>query len=289
MDGAKLPDARKALTVLRDEWSTCQKCRLGERRLAGGYNFVFGTGYTRTIMFIGDGPNEESEFTGVPFVGSSGGVLRTLLARLGLKEYYLTNLVSCRSCEPMTNSSGALIQRKQGSVMVTMYKDELPIPAHYTACKPRLNEEVYIVDPTVIVGLGAKACEALVGRPINLARENGEARPIGIPGATYVPELTDKGQHWIRKVKGQVIQPIRQSEVRYHFVPTYHPRDVEKVMDDLGPGSLFSKFSRALREAIQTHDAYVAGAYGMEPTNRGQVSDLDLQHAVQEITQHEEA
>ena len=289
MEGVRLPDARKTLTVLRDEWSACQECALGKRRLAGGHKLVFGTGYTRTIMLVGDGPNEESEFTGVPFVGSAGGVLRTLLARLGLKEYYLTNLVACRSCEPMTNSSGVLVQRMQGSVMMTMYKDEPPLPAYCAACRPRLNEEIYIVDPTVIVGLGAKACEFLVGRTVNLARENGEARPISIPGATYVPELTEKGQHWIRKVKGQVVQPIRQSEVRYHFVPTYHPRDVEKVMDDLGPGSLFSKFSRALREAIQTHDAYVAGAYGMEPMNRGQVSDLDLQHAVQEIAQHEEA
>jgi uracil-DNA glycosylase len=249
---------------------------------------VFGIGYTRVIMFVGDGPNEEAEVTGVPFVGSSGGVLRTLLARLGLKEYYLTNLVTCRSCEPMTNSSGELIQRRQGSVMMTAYKDEPPIPAHVAACRPRLNEEIYIVDPTVIVGLGAKACEALVGRSVNLAKDNGEARPITIPGATYVPERTDVGQHWLRKVRGNIVQPIRQSEVRYHFVPTFHPRDVEKVMDDAGNGNVFGRFTRALREAIQTHDAYVAAAYGVEPINRGQVSDLDLQHAVQE-TQHEEA
>lgn len=285
--GAELPDARKSLAALRGEWLSCRKCDLGDRRLRGNHNFVFGVGYARSILFVGDGPDEQSEFAGVPFVGSHGGILRTLLSRLGLKEYYLTNLVACRSCAPMINSSGAIVQQKRGSVTLIMYKDEPPIPAHCAACGPRLNEEIYIADPTVIVGLGAKACEALVGRPVNLARESGEARHINIPGATFVPELTDKEQHWVRKVKGKVIQPIRQSDVRYLLVPTYHPRDVEKGMDDMGPGNIFGKFAHALRTAIQVHDGYLAAAYGSEPIQRGQVNDLDIQRSLQEMKNEE--
>jgi uracil-DNA glycosylase family 4 len=240
-----------------------------------GAHFVFGVGSTRSIMFIGDGPNEESEQLGEPFVGSSGAILRTLLQRLGLQDYYLTNLVACRSCTPQVNADGKLIETKRG----IMYKDEPPIPSHCAACRPRLNEEIYIADPTVIVGLGPKACEALTGRPVSLERENGEARPIGIPGGTWVPELTDKG-HWIRKVRGQLIQPVKQSVVRYHFVPTYHPRDVEKVMDDMGQNNVFGRFTKALRSAIRTHDSYLEGALGFVPIQRDQVTDVQLQRAL---------
>lgn len=283
-------DARKPLGQLQGEWSTCQRCPLGERRLHVGAHFVPGVGYPRSVMLIGDGPNEESEQIGAPFVGRSGGILRAILARLGLKEYYLTNLVACRSCVPQTNASGEPMQRRIGGVMTPVYKDETPIPAHIAACRPRINEEIYLVDPTVIVGLGPKVCEALTGRAANLARDNGEARPISIPGASRVAELTDKGA-WLRKVKGQWIQPVARSEVRYHFVPTYHPLDVERVMDDMSSNSVFNKFIAALRTAVQTHDAYLEGAYGMTPANRGQATDLDLQHVAQQEAQthHEEA
>ena len=274
MEG-NLPDARKRLGVLRDEWKDCQKCQLGVQRVTKGASFVFGVGSTRSIMFIGDGPSEEAEQLGEPFVGSSGAVLRTLLHKLGLQEYYLTNLVSCRSCTPQVNADGQLIQNKRG----IMYRDEPPIPAHCAACRPRLNEEIYIADPTLIVGLGPKACEALTGRPVNLERENGEARPIGIPGGTYVPEFTDKG-HWIRRVRGQVVQPVSQSVVYYHFVPTYHPRDVEKVMDDMGQNNVFSRFTKALRGAIRTHDAWLEGAAGFTAMQREPVTDAQLQQAL---------
>ena len=271
-------DARRPLSSLHEQWSTCQSCALGKQRLAAGRNFVHGIGSTRTIMFIGDGPDEDAEIVGAPFVGSAGGILRTLLARFGLREYYITNLVACRSCVPQTNSYGKPVMRRGGELM---YKDEPPLPAHCAACRPRLNEEIYLVDPTVIVGLGSKACEVLTGRPANLDRDSGEARPIAIPGATYTPDLTDKG-HWRRKTKGVWMQPVKLSTVQYHFVPTYHPRDVNRVLDDHGHGNVLEKFAHALRSAIATHDSYLEGAFNQMSPNRGQVTDLDLQHAIEQ-------
>ena len=84
-------------------------------------------------------------------------------------------------------------------VPVLRYKDEPPTPIHKNACRPRLLEEIYLVDPIVIVGLGGPACEALLGHSITITRDRGETSQIAIPGASYRPVLTEKRQQWLRK------------------------------------------------------------------------------------------
>jgi DNA polymerase len=270
MDVAVRPDARKTLPELREEWRSCVKCTLGERRLNVGGQFVFGQGVTNSIMLIGEGPGVEEEQEGTPFVGKSGTLLRRILERIGMDEVYITNLVACRSCVPQVDGSGQPVFRKnyQTKQMEPAYKDEPPTPPEYLACAPRLYEEIYLVDPIVIVGLGGKACEALLGKPITITRDRGDTHQISIPGASFTPNLTDKKQEWARKTKQGLVTPTNQNLVRYHFIPTLHPAYVIRKLEDQSPDSPFRQLVSDLRKALKTYETYRELVYGIVPTQR---------------------
>ncbi len=276
------PDARKSLPILRQEWSACVRCDLGQRRINMQTSFVFGEGTQRGIMFVGEGPGVEEEREGRPFVGRSGSLLRRVLMQLGLEDYYLTNAVCCRSCVPQTDGDGQPVFRKnyQTKLMEPAYKDEPPTPPQYLACLPRLHEEIYLVDPIVIVGLGGKACEALRGKTITITRDRGEAEHISIPGGGWRPSVT-KDQKWTRKVKGNVITPVEQNEVRYHFIPTLHPAYVLRKLADQGPDSPFRQFVKDIKKAITTYEAYLEMVFGIVPHGRGGLDEDEMQSQIQ--------
>lgn len=271
--------------MLRQEWASCTRCDLGHRRIAMQGSFVFGQGVQRSIMFVGEGPGVEEEREGVPFVGKSGTLLRKVLMQLGLTDFYLTNTVCCRSCVPQVDGEGQPVFRKnwKTKVMEPAFKDEPPTPPQYLACLPRLHQEIYLVDPIVIVGLGGKACEALLGKSITITRDRGEASHISIPGASYKPSVT-KDQKWRRKVKGVVADPVEQNEVRYHFIPTLHPAYVIRKLADQGEDSPFRHFVTDIKKAIRVYESYLGMVFGEVPTSR---VDLDEQ-AMQEQLQGED-
>lgn len=281
------PDARRPITDLRKEWSACVKCVLGQQRIDRDAQFVFGQGVPRSILFVGDGPDLLEEEAGEPFISASGKVLRGVLAKLGVDQYYLTNAVCCRPCSPQLDAEGQPVFRKNWKTKVPMqvYRDETPTPAQTNACKPRLYEEIYLIDPIVIVGLGAKACEVLLGKTINLSRDHGEPSQISIPGASWVPILTDKKREWLHKVKGEYVQPVERNEVRYHFVPTWHPSDVMRKLADQGPDSPFRQFIGDIKKAVKTYETYAEIAFGAVPKHRDTVSDEDVQRQMSEETE----
>jgi uracil-DNA glycosylase len=257
------PDGRKKLPQLRDEWAACTKCRLGERRLAVEGSFVFGTGKPRSIMFVGEGPGIEEERQGLPFVGKSGQLLRTVLQALRLEQYYLTNIVTCRSCEPRLDAKGVPLQRKNFKTkqMELVYQDIPPPPACAQACLPRLYEEIYLVDPVLIVGLGATACETLMKRSVTITREHGETSHIEVPGATHRPALTPGGK-WARKVLGVMNLPTEQNQVQYLFIPTLHPAFVLRSIQDEDIRSWFRQFYADVSKAVTTYNAYLEAVLG---------------------------
>lgn len=260
------------------------KCDLGHRRMAVEGAFVFGEGATGSIMFVGEGPGVEEEREGRPFVGRSGRLLRRVLEKLGLTEYYITNLVTCRSCTPQTDAAGNAIFRTnwQTKRPEQVFKDEPPTPPQYLACLPRLHEEIYLVDPTVIVGLGGKACEALMSRRVTITRDRGEASEIEVPGASFVPVLTEKKQEWARRAKGTLVVPTAQNMVRYHFIPTLHPAYVARTLADQDHNSPFRQFVADLRKAIKTHELYQEIVFGVVPLQRDEVDDAEMHQSVQE-------
>jgi uracil-DNA glycosylase len=277
------PDARKPLTQLKEEWAACVKCELGTARIEREGHFVFGQGLGHCVMFVGEGPGAEEEANGAPFVGKSGRILRRVLSVLGLSDYYLTNIVCCRSCALVKNADGSPMMRKsfKNGQYYPVYKDEPPLPMQKAACRPRLLEEIYIVDPIVIVGLGGPACEALLGHSITITRDRGETSQIAIPGASYRPVLTEKKQQWLRKVGGEDVAPTEQNEVLYYFVPTLHPAYVARELPDKGPGNAFQKFVADLQKAVRTYDTYLETVFGVVPADREGLNAEELHYDIE--------
>jgi len=270
-----VPDARKKLEVLRAEWQGCTACELGVRRETYHGEFVFGEGVRRGIMFIGEGPGEKEELSGRPFVGPSGRLLRTALQKLRFSNFYITNLVTCRSCAQATTADGEpiFLPGRHGRPPEPRWQDEAPLPAYWKACLKRLHEEIYIVDPRIIVTLGATAAEVLLQRKIAITQKRGEAERLTLPGASHSAILTDKKQAWFRKHEGRWIAPTQQNEVHYFCIPTIHPAYVLRKLSDMHPDeSPFKKLLEDIRLAITLYEDYMARTFGQPPSAATDIS-----------------
>lgn len=261
------PDARKTLPVLREEWSDCTRCTLGDHRNEVGGRIVFGVGRPRGILFVGDGPGVNEERTGEPFVGRSGKILRRFIEHFRIKIYYITNLVLCRSCVVDVDEAGnPRMSRGWGSHAPTVrYKDQPPNKAQMDACAERLYEEIYLVDPLLIVALGQPAAAALRGSSIKITKERGIPEEVQLPGAGYRASFSSKKKEWRRKVKGEVVMPTVQSSVRYMMIPTLHPAYVVGDLHNESHGNPFDALAQDIRLAKRLYDRYNLEVYGQLP------------------------
>ncbi|MCD8160091.1 MAG: uracil-DNA glycosylase [Clostridiales bacterium] len=130
--------------------SQCQKCSLADTR----HNVVFGDGNPNaSIMFVGEGPGEQEDLTGIPFVGAAGQLLDQMLAIIDLdrSRYYIANIVKCR---PPRNRDPQNIEQD--------------------ACIPYLRAQVKLVRPKLIVCLGRIAAQRLIDPNYRITREHGQ-------------------------------------------------------------------------------------------------------------------
>ena len=151
----------ETLLELEREWSACTLCRLSEGRTT----VVFGTGDPHAdLMFIGEGPGFNEDKQGIPFVGPAGQLLNTLLSQVGItrESVYIANVVLCR---PPGNRD--------------------PLPDEIEACKPRLLEQVRLIDPQVVVTLGNFATRMILNRQIGITRVRGQR--FTWQGRTVIP------------------------------------------------------------------------------------------------------
>lgn len=259
-----MPDARKTLEQLSEEWETCEKCELGVRRKETDGNFVFGEGRRRGIMFVGEGPGAIEEEVGRPFAGPSGKLLRDVIGRLGLWDCYFTNCVSCRSCSPAYDGGGQPIMRRDRATkkLLPLINDEPPTPAQVNTCLPRLHEEIYLVDPILIVALGAEAASTLLGRKVSILSERGRTMKITVPGAWSLPVLTEKKKAWRRKVRGEWVMPTVQNQVEYLMLPTVHPAYVLRFHSDRRKGNPLETFAADITLASNIYYRYMTEVHG---------------------------
>lgn len=284
------PDAKKTLEVLRDEWQDCTRCDLGPRRKNYGGQFVFGEGVRRGIMFIGEGPGVEEDAQGRPFIGKSGELLRRILEGFKFSDYYLTNLVACRSCEHKMDENGLPAfkrSRRKGSVPEPWLIDTPPKPNEWGQCLERLYEEIYLVDPVLIVSLGGTAAEALTKKPVTITKTHGQPIEISVPGAGYDAVLTEKKREWYHKVRGEVVAPVQQSEVRYLMVPALHPAYVLRKIADRGSDSPFRLLAEDIRRAIKVYQEYLRIVFNA-PASRVAHSDADWRDIENHYLTHQE-
>ncbi len=267
-----MPDFRYSLQVIKEAWENCQNCSLGVRRKQVNGKFVFGEGTGRGIMFIGEGPGANEEDEGRPFVGKSGEVLRQVINKLGISHCsYISNVVACRSCTQAYNGEGQPIMRYNRALKIhePFIKDEAPSPVQIAACLPRLSEEIYLVDPVLIVTLGGEAAKSLISeRSFSVLSERGRAREIDIPGAWSLPELTDKKKIWMRKVRQEFVLPVVQNRVRYLLLPTLHPAYVLRRQADQSFKNPLDMFIEDMKMAAKIYDRYLYETYGTAPLER---------------------
>ena len=142
-------DIENELNIIAGRVARCVNCLLHKQR---GHT-VPGQGSVHPdIMFIGEGPGEEEDLQGIPFVGKAGRLLTRMIVRMGYQrqDVFIANIVKCR---PPNN-------RK-------------PMPDEMEACLPYLKEQIALLKPKVIVALGATALEGLVGPPVKITRQRG--------------------------------------------------------------------------------------------------------------------
>ena len=151
-DPARSQQARATQTLedVRLELGECTRCPLGE----GRNRIVFGDGNPNAaLMFIGEGPGQEEDRQGLPFVGRAGELLTQMIER-GLEiprsEVYICNIVKCR---PPNNR--------------TPQSDEV------STCKPFLDGQIEAVKPRTIVALGRPATSLLLGRDVAISKVRG--------------------------------------------------------------------------------------------------------------------
>ena len=130
---------------------------------------VFGTGSVEAeLMFVGEAPGADEDLVGEPFVGKAGEILTKIIETMGFRrnEVYIANVLKC--CPDMP--PGAFGNRK-------------PTGSEMQMCKPYLLEQIKIIQPRVLVALGATAMEGLLGmEKVGITRERGHWRDFqGIP------------------------------------------------------------------------------------------------------------
>jgi uracil-DNA glycosylase len=219
-------------------------------------------------MVVGEYPGRDDEKAGRVFAGKNGGTLRMALEQAGLESVtYLTNSVACRSCAQGFDNNGepkVWVDRRTGRQTPAIL-DKSPELKQREACLPRLYEEIYIVDPVVIVALGETAATTLLKRSVKILSEAGTLHTIEVPGAGRNPVLTEKRKQWTRKVHGTWVSPTEQNMVLYPCFVSFDTSYVYRNLDDRRPKNPLERFSRMFALIRTTYESYMIDVYGKSP------------------------
>jgi DNA polymerase len=148
---------RLNLTALREAATGCRGCHLWEV----GTQTVFGDGARDAeVMFVGEQPGDQEDKAGKPFVGPAGRLLDDALVEAGID----------RSLTYVTNAVKHFKWQARGKRRI----HQKPNWAEMTACRPWLEAELAVVQPRVLVLLGATAAQSLLGRQFRVTQWRGK-------------------------------------------------------------------------------------------------------------------
>lgn len=145
-----------AFSALRERVMVCVKC---DHLASSRKNVVFGVGNIATqLMFVGEAPGADEDIQGEPFVGRAGELLTKIIQAMGLQrsDVYIANILKCRPDTPGQSAGN----RK-------------PTPDEMATCIPYLQEQIDIIQPRVLVALGATAVEGLLGKTLGIMKLRG--------------------------------------------------------------------------------------------------------------------
>jgi DNA polymerase len=167
---ALIPD-HPTLKSLREAAAGCTACPLHKT----GTQTVFGEGLKRSrLMLIGEQPGDREDIEGHPFVGPAGRILDKALEQAEIErgDAYITNVVKHFKWKP------------QGKRRI----HQTPRAEEIKACAPWLDAELDVVDPEVLVCLGATAVKAVIGSKARVMKDHGQFLESKL-GRTAVPTL----------------------------------------------------------------------------------------------------
>jgi DNA polymerase len=163
--------ARLTLPALRRAAAGCRGCHLWKI----GTQTVFGEGNrSPALMFVGEQPGDQEDRAGHPFVGPSGRLLDSALERVGIdrRETYVTNAVKHFKWVPDPRGKRRI--------------HKTPNAAEIRACHPWLDAEIAVLEPRVIVALGATAAKALFGATVRVTVQHGKVLKTPLAEAGFV-------------------------------------------------------------------------------------------------------
>lgn len=140
----------QSMDELKETCMSCRACGLCAERT----HVVFGVGDEHSrLLFIGEGPGENEDLQGEPFVGRAGKLLDKLLITIGLdrSKVYIANMVKCR---PPRNRD--------------------PLPEEQDACIGYLREQVRLIHPQLIVCLGRIAAQRIISPDFKVTKQHGQ-------------------------------------------------------------------------------------------------------------------
>jgi uracil-DNA glycosylase family 4 len=197
------------LAHLAERASACVKC---EHLAARRTHVVFGVGNPEArIMFVGEAPGEDEDLKGEPFVGRAGQLLTKMITAMGLSrdDVYIANILKCRPDMP----PGSTGNRK-------------PTQAEMDTCLPYLRAQIDVIQPVVMIALGATALEGLLGPIGGISKLRGKFLEYrGIPlMPTFHPSYllrnasnTEKRKVWedLMQVMERTGMPISEKQRGY--------------------------------------------------------------------------
>jgi uracil-DNA glycosylase family 4 len=199
-DGGENREER--LAELARQVAVCTRCDLALNRT----NTVFGTGDPFSpLVLIGEGPGENEDATGLPFVGRAGKLLDDILAAVNLtrQDVYITNIVKCRAA---VEEGGRL-------------KNRQPRTGEIRACNPYLQGQIEAIKPKIILCLGGPAAKTVIDKDFKITKDRGKWYDLegGIKGmATFHPAyiLRQRGED-LQKTKRLVWKDIQAVYAEY--------------------------------------------------------------------------
>ena len=168
-------DDQHRLSIYKDKIKNCLKCELGNSRK----NFVFGSGDPNaSLLIIGEAPGEYEDLSGEPFVGRAGKLLDKMLLAINMSrknDVFICNVLKCR---PPDNRN--------------------PKKEEIDECEPYLINQIDLIQPKLIVGLGRIAGKTLLGVEKSLKEMRSvlhkyHSRPLIV---TYHPAALLRNPNW---------------------------------------------------------------------------------------------
>ena len=189
----------------------CVKC---SHLASSRQNVVFGVGDPNAaLLFVGEAPGADEDQQGEPFVGAAGQLLTRIIQTMGLSRdtVYIANILKCRPDTP-------------GQA----YGNRKPTLEEMKTCIPYLHSQIDVIQPKVVVALGATAVEGLLGKTEGITRLRGRWQTYrGIPlMPTFHPSyllrsqaLSEKRKVWedMLQVLEKLGRPVSEKQ-RVYFL-----------------------------------------------------------------------